>query len=138
MAQLKTQPHGGDVTAFLNQVDDAEKRADCFTLLQMMQEVTGEPPVMWGDAMVGFGRYRYKYASGREGEWFLTGFAPRKQNLTVYIIAGFEDYEGLLARLGKHRTSVSCLYVKRLADVDLDVLRELVTRSVAHMRATNP
>lgn len=138
MAQLKTQPHGGDVTAFLNQVDDAEKRADCFTLLQMIQEVTGEPPVMWGDAMVGFGRYRYKYASGREGEWFLTGFAPRKQNLTVYIIAGFEDYEGLLARLGKHRTSVSCLYVKRLADVDLDVLRELVTRSVAHMRATNP
>lgn len=93
--------------------------------------------MMWGDSMIGFGSYHYKYASGREGEWFLVGFAPRKQNLTLYIMAGFEQYDALMARLGKHSTGKSCLYIKRLADIDQAVLRELVSQSVAHMRATN-
>lgn len=137
MAELKTQPNGGDVHAYLNQVPDERKRADSFTLLALMEEVTGEPPVMWGDSIVGFGQYHYKYASGREGDWFLTGFAPRKQALTVYIMAGFDEYDSLMAKLGKHSTGSSCLYIKRLEQVDLDVLRELVTRSVAHMRAAN-
>lgn len=137
MATLKTQPNAGDVRAYLNQVPDERKRADCFTLLQLMEEVTGEPPVMWGDSIVGYGQYHYKYASGREGDWFLTGFAPRKQALTVYIMAGFDEYDSLMAKLGKHSTGSSCLYIKRLEQIDLDVLRDLVARSVAHMRATN-
>lgn len=137
MATLKTQPNAGDVRAYLNQVPDERKRADCFTLLQLMEEITGEPPVMWGDSIVGYGQYHYKYASGREGDWFLTGFAPRKQALTVYIMAGFDEYDSLMAKLGKHSTGSSCLYIKRLEQIDLDVLRDLVARSVAHMRATN-
>ncbi|MBN2472691.1 MAG: DUF1801 domain-containing protein [Anaerolineae bacterium] len=136
MAQNKTTPGQGSVTAFLQTVEE-QRRADCETLVALMQEVTGEPPVMWGDSMVGFGSYHYKYASGREGDWFVVGFSPRKQNLTLYIMAGFEEYEALLARLGKHTTGKSCLYVKRLADVDMDALRELVRQSVAHMRASS-
>jgi hypothetical protein len=103
-----------------------------------MQEVTGETPTMWGDTIVGFGSYHYKYASGREADWMLTGFSPRKQNLTVYIMAGFAQYNDLLARLGKHSTGSSCLYIKKLQDIDLAVLHELVSQSVAHMKATNP
>ena len=137
MATLKTVPNDQSVDAFLAAIEDARKRADCMTLRALMQEVTGEPAQMWGDAIVGFGSYHYKYASGREGDWFLTGFAPRKQALTVYIMAGFDDYDALMARLGKHTTGKSCLYIKRLDDVDLDVLRELVRRSVDHMAATN-
>lgn len=91
---------------------------------------------MWSDSIVGFGRYHYKYASGREGDWFVTGFSPRKRNLTLYIMAGFDDYEVLLARLGKYKTGKSCLYINKLEDVDLDVLRELAEQSVAHMTAS--
>ena len=98
-----------------------------------MEEVTGEKAVMWGDSIVGFGTYHYVYASGREGDWPVTGFAPRKQALTLYIMSGFDQYDELLARLGKHSTGKSCLYIKRLSDVDVDVLRELVAESVAHM-----
>jgi hypothetical protein len=92
---------------------------------------------MWGDSIVGFGRYRYQYASGREGEWMLVGFAPRKRNLTLYIMSGFDEYDGLLEKLGKHSTGKSCLYINKLEDIDLDVLRELVDKSVQHMRETN-
>ncbi|MCB0148089.1 MAG: DUF1801 domain-containing protein, partial [Caldilineaceae bacterium] len=109
----------------------------CRTLIAIMQEATGAAPRMWGESIVGFGHYHYKYASGREGDWFLTGFAPRKQNLTLYIMAGFDNYEALLSKLGKHSTGKSCLYVKRLADVDMPVLTELVVESVAHMKASN-
>lgn len=137
MNQNKTVPTGKSAREFLQTVDE-KRRADCEALLALMEEVTGEPPVMWGDSMVGFGSYHYKYATGREGDWLLTGFSPRKQNLTLYIMAGFDEYDHLLARLGKHTTGKSCLYIKRLADVDQDVLRELVRLSVAHMRATNP
>ena len=138
MAELKTKENDQSVETFLVGIEDAQKQADCRTLIAIMQEATGAAPRMWGESIVGFGHYHYKYASGREGDWFLTGFAPRKQNLTLYIMAGFDNYEALLGRLGKHTTGKSCLYVKRLADVDMPVLTELVVESVAHMKATNP
>jgi hypothetical protein len=138
MAELKTKRNDASVEAFLNGIADERKRQEAFAILHLMQEVTGETPTMWGDTIVGFGSYHYKYASGREADWMLTGFSPRKQNLTVYIMAGFDQYDNLLARLGKHSTGSSCLYIKKLQDIDLAVLRELVSQSVAHMKATNP
>ncbi|HOU41524.1 MAG TPA: DUF1801 domain-containing protein [Promineifilum sp.] len=138
MAELKTRENDGDVLAFLNAVPDESKRADALRMMAIMREVTGEEPRLWGDNIVGYGHYHYKYASGREGDWFLAGFSPRKANLTLYIIAGFEQFEELRARLGKHTVGKSCLYVKRLSDLDEATLRELIGRSVAHMRATNP
>ena len=137
MAELKTRRNDASVDAFLAGVD-GRRQQDCLTLMDLMREATGEEPRMWGEAIVGFGSYRYRYASGREGDWFLAGFSPRKQNLTLYLMSGYDDYEALLARLGKHTIGKSCLYIKRLSDIDVDVLRELVTASVAHMRATNP
>lgn len=136
MAELKTQKNDASVTDFLNGVDE-KRREDCFALVELMEEATGAEAKMWGASIVGFGSYHYKYASGKEGDWMLVGFSPRKQNLTLYIMSGFEEYDGLLAKLGKHSTGKSCLYIKRLADVDTDVLRQLVAASVAHMKATN-
>jgi len=104
--------------------------------MALMQRVTGEKPVMWGDSIIGFGSYHYKYASGREGDWFLTGFAPRKQNLTLYIMSGFELYDELLGKLGKYKTGKSCLYINKLEDVDQDVLLELVKQSAEHVAQT--
>jgi hypothetical protein len=138
MAELKTKPNDQSVEAFLNSVADEKKRRDCFTILELMQQVTGTEPEMWGSTIVGFGRYHYKYASGREGDWFLTGFSPRKQNLTLYIMAGFTEYEALLSKLGKHSTGKSCLYIKKIEDIDLEALRELVRQSVEHMVQSNP
>lgn len=103
-----------------------------------MQDVTGEAPRMWGNSIVGFGSYRYKYASGKEGDWMLTGFSPRKQNLTLYIMSGFEINADIMSRLGKHTTGKGCLYIKKLKDVDQSVLRELITQSVEHMRTSKP
>ena len=137
MAELKTQKNDQSVDAFLQTVADERKRQDCYDLLALMQEVTGAEPVMWGSSIIGFGSYHYKYASGREGEWFLTGFAPRKQNLTLYIMAGFDQYGELMSKLGKHSTGKSCLYIKRLADVDQYVLRRLVALSAEHVARTN-
>lgn len=134
MAELKTKPTGADVTAFLNGVADEQKRRDCFTLVEIMREATGAEPEMWGDSIVGFGSQHYRYASGREGDWPITGFSPRKQNLTLYLTYGFEQYGDLLAKLGKHSTGKACLYVKRLSDVDMPTLREMVNRSVAEAR----
>ena len=102
-----------------------------------MREVTGEEPSMWGTNIVGFGAYNYTYASGREGEWPLVGLAPRKRNLTLYIMDGFASYDALLAKLGKYRTGKSCLYINKLDDVDIDILRELIAQSIAHVKATN-
>jgi len=138
MAELKTKENDQSVDAFLATVEDPHKRADCYTLIDIMQATVGDGPRMWGDTIVGFGRYRYTYATGRTGEWMLVGFSPRKQNLTLYIMAGFDNYDELLGRLGKHTTGKSCLYVKRLSDLDMDALKALVEASVAHMRATNP
>ena len=137
MAELKTKRNKGDVETFLNNVPDEKKRQDSFTVLELMKQVTGKKPEMWGDSIVGFGSYHYKYASGREGDWFVTGFSPRKQNLTLYIMPGFDIYDTLLSKLGKHSTGKSCLYIKKIEDVDVDVLKELVKQSVAHMEKSN-
>ncbi len=101
-----------------------------------MKEITGEEPTLWGDSIVGFGRYHYTYESGREGDWFLTGFSPRKQNLTLYIMAGFDDYDDLMNKLGKYKTGKSCLYVKKLQDIDLPILKQLIKQSVVHTSKT--
>jgi hypothetical protein len=137
MAELKTKLNDGDVHAFLNSISDEKKRQDSFAILKLMQEATDAKPKMWGDSIVGFGSYHYKYASGREGDWFLTGFSPRKQNLTLYIMPGFEKYGTLLNKLGMHSTGKSCLYIKRMEDVDLEVLKELVEQSVEYMAKAN-
>jgi hypothetical protein len=135
MAAPKTAPTNASVEDYLNGVPNEAKRQDSFALLELMKEVTGENAMMWGPNIVGFGSYHYTYASGREGDWMVTGFAPRKQALTVYIMSGFDRYDDLMANLGKHNTGKSCLYIKRLSDVDTDVLRELVAESVAHMNS---
>ena len=137
MAELKTQENDASVDDYLNSVEDEKKRAASFQIKELMEAVTGEEARMWGDSIVGFGHYRYQYASGREGEWMLTGFAPRKKNLTLYIMSGFDEYDDLLEKLGKHSTGKSCLYINKLEDIDLDVLRELVNKSVQHMKETN-
>jgi hypothetical protein len=137
MAELKTMPNEQSVEAFLNSISDDKKRQDSFTILKLMEEATDEEPQMWGDSIIGFGRYKYKYASGREGEWFLTGFSPRVQNLTLYIMSGFEWYGELLDQLGNYKTGKSCLYINNLEDVDLQTLKELVEQSVEHMAKYN-
>ena len=137
MASNKTQPTDASVEAFLDTVEDPGRRADCAALVRLMREVTGHEPRMWGASMVGFGSYHYRYESGREGDFFLAGFSPRKRDLSVYVMAGLERFPELLARLGKHRTGKSCLYLKRLGDVDPDVLRTLIRESVAHVRLTH-
>lgn len=138
MTELKTKPNDQSVTAFLNGIAEDKRRQDCFTLLELMRQVTDMEPKMWGDTVVGFDSYHYKYQSGREGDWFLTGFSPRKQNLTLYIMAGFDQYEALLERLGKFTTGKSCLYIKKIEDIDLPTLRELIRQSVEHMVKSNP
>lgn len=134
MAELKTKMNDSDIIKFLNGVDDEERRKDCFKLLELFEQLTNEPPKMWGTSIVGYGSYHYKYDSGREGDWFLTGFSPRKQNLTIYITAGFTEYDAIMQNLGKFKTGSSCLYVKKLADIDLDKLKTLVKKSVAYMK----
>jgi len=136
MAQNKTQPTKKSVENFLNQVSDEKKRLDAFDLLKLMKEVTGEKPTMWGDAMVGFGSYHYKYASGREGDYFLTGFSPRKQNLTVYIMSGFNRHAALMKKLGKYKNGSSCIYINKLEDVDRTILKRVIKKSVAQTAET--
>ncbi|HLU09861.1 MAG TPA: DUF1801 domain-containing protein [Oceanobacillus sp.] len=126
MAENKTVPTNQKAEDFLNTVEDERKRKDSFTILELMKEVTGMEPVMWGTSIVGFGSYHYKGASGREGEWMLTGFSPRKQNLTLYGMGGFESHRELLQKLGKHSLGKGCLYIKRLDDVDLPTLKQLM------------
>ena len=138
MTKLKTQPNDRSVEQFLQAIENDQKRQDSREIVALMAQVTGETAQMWGDSIVGFGRYRYRYASGREGEWPLVGFSPRKQNLTLYIMAGFDHYDELLERLGKYSTGKSCLYIKKLEDVDRAVLEALVRASVEHMQKTNP
>jgi hypothetical protein len=139
VADLKTRPTDASVDDFITSVEGEARQADCRTLVEMMRRVTGAEPVMWGPSIVGFGAYHYRYASGREGDWMLTGFSPRKRELTVYVMAGFKGADETLARLGKHRTSSGgCLYIKRLADIDLEVLEELVAASVQRLRRAHP
>ena len=133
-AELKTKLNDASVEDFLNTVSDEQIRADCFEITKLMKQVTKAEPKMWGSSIVGFGSYHYKGASGREGDWMLVGFSPRKQNLTLYIMAGFDRYDELMKKLGKFSTGKSCLYIKKLADVDKKVLKELVSESVQFMK----
>jgi hypothetical protein len=128
--ELKTKVNAASVEGFLKTVKDEQKREDCFEILKIMKQVTKEKPKMWGTSIVGFGSYHYKGASGREGDWLLTGFSPRKENLTLYIMGGFDPHKDLLKKLGKYKTSVGCLYIKKLEDVDKKVLKELIAGSV--------
>ena len=132
-AKNKTVENDGSVDGFLNGVADDKKKADSFKLKQMMAAISGEPPKMWGKSIVGFGNYHYKYDSGREGDFMKVGFSPRAQNLTLYIMPGFERFDELMGKLGKYKTGKSCLYIKKLEDVDQGVLEELVTESYAYM-----
>lgn len=134
MADVTTRKTQASPKKFLEAIADEGKRKDSLALMKMMQRITGEAPKMWGGSIVGFGDYHYKYESGREGDWFLTGFSPRKQALSLYIMSGFEGHAALLAELGKFKTGKSCLYVKRLDDVDLKVLETLIRKSVASKR----
>lgn len=134
MAEPKTKPSTVSIESFLAGVADETRRADCKALVKIMKRVTGAKPVMWGPSIVGFGSYHYKYASGHEGDSCLVGFAPRKTDLSIYIMSGFAGRETLLKKLGKHKAAKACLYVKTLADVDVAVLEELVRRSVDSKR----
>lgn len=130
MSELKTKVTDASVEDFLNSVENEQARKDCFEISKMMEAVTKAKPKMWGASIVGFGSYHYIGKSGREGDWMLTGFSPRKQNLTLYLMHGFDSEKDLLQRLGKHKTSMGCLYIKKLDDVDRKVLKELVAASV--------
>ncbi len=132
-AQNKTTENEGSVNDFLNQVADDSKKADCYRIKEWMEEITGETAKMWGTSIVGFGTYHYKYESGREGDFMKVGFSPRAQNITLYIMPGFARYAQLMAKLGKYKTGKSCLYVKKLADIDHEILTELITESFTHM-----
>jgi Domain of unknown function (DU1801) len=135
VAALKTKQNKEDVNAFLQTIASEEKRNDCAALLKLMKAITKLEPQMWGDSIVGFGSYHYKSEkSKQEGDWYMTGFSPRKQNITIYIIPGFANYGGLMKKLGKYKTSVSCLYINKLADVDSTVLKELITLSFKHVK----
>jgi hypothetical protein len=136
MAELKTKPTEQSVEQFLQGVPDEQRRRDCFTMLELMRQITGTDPKLWGSSIVGFGSYHYKYASGHEGDSFLTGFSPRKQNLTLYIMPGFDQYDALMQKLGKYTIGKSCLYIKRLTDIDLPTLRDLIQQSFNHMTQT--
>ena len=138
MAEIKTRPTDVPVDEFLLTIEDAKKREDCFTISRIMQDVTGAKAVMWGESIVGFGKYHYKYASGKEADWPLAGYSPRKQNITIYLMPGFEQHTDLLKNLGKCKTSVSCLYIKKLSDVNLELLQELVQKSVDEVRRIYP
>ena len=135
MAEAKTQPTNQSVKEFLNQIQEPERRADCFEIVKIMEKITGEKPTMWGPSIVGFGSYHYKYASGREGDWPMTGFSPRKKDLTLYIMMGFEKHADLMEKLGKHSTSKSCLYIKRLSDVHIPTLKKLMKIGLKDLKA---
>jgi len=138
MAENKTVPTNQSVAAFVATIADQTRRADAKALISLMSAATGEKPKMWGPAIIGFGRYHYVYESGREGDMPLVGFSPRKAATVLYIQTGVDDFKALLARLGKHTTGGVCLYIKKLADVDQTVLREIVVKSYAATRARYP
>ena len=137
MAELKTKRNDASVDDFLDAIKDEQVRQDCRAIADIMQKATKAKPQMWGSGIVGFGSRRYKYASGREIDWMLIAFSPRKQNITLYISSGFEGYDELMAKLGKHSCGKGCLYIKRLSDVHLPILKKLINASVKHMLKTN-
>lgn len=139
MYELKTKLNNNSVIEFLNSVENQKRKDDSFVILDLMSSLTGEKPKMWGTSIVGFGKYHYKTKSGIESDWMKIGFSPRKQNLTIYIMNGYDQYEDLLSKLGKHKLGKSCLYINKLEDIDLDVLKELILDSFEYftMRKNN-
>lgn len=135
MAEAKTKPTKASVTQFLNKIPDAARREDCFAVAKLMEEITGSKPRMWGPAIVGFGLYSYKYASGHSGDWPVAAFSPRKGDLTIYLMPGFDKRAELLGQLGKHRTGKSCLYIKRLSDIHVPTLKKLIKVSLKDLEA---
>ena len=135
MAEMKTKPTNESVEEFLNRIPEAERREECFAVAKMMEEITGEKPKMWGPSIVGFGGYHYKYASGREGDWPMAAFSPRKKDLTVYLMMGFEKRAELMEKLGKHSHAKSCLYIRRLSDIHVPTLKKLIKVSVKDLKA---
>ena len=138
MAELKTKKNKSSIEEFLNAVEDDKKREDSFKIHQIMQEITGDEGSMWGASIVGYGSYHYKYASGQEGDWMATGFSPRKNAITLYIMSGFNKFDDLMSKLGNYKTGKSCLYVKRLEDIDENVLKELIAESVKYIKKIYP
>ena len=138
MAELKTKLNDASVDDFLNAIKDEQVRQDCWTIVEMMRNATKAEPKMWGSSIVGFGSYHYKSVSGREGDWMVVAFSPRKQNITLYISSGFEGRDEMLAQLGKHSCGKGCVYIKRLSDVHLPTLKKIVNASVKHMIKTHP
>lgn len=138
MAELKTKKNKGSVAEFLKSIDDRQQLADCRVIAGIMRKATGKRAAMWGTAIVGFGSYDYTYASGASGTWPVTGFSPRARNISIYVMPGFSNYQSLLGKLGKHKTGKSCLYIRRLEDVDLACLEQLITESVREMRQRYP
>ncbi len=134
----KIQPTDEAVGDYLDTVEPARRREDSRALLSLFERITGEPSVMWGSSMIGFGRYHYKYDSGREGDFFRAGFAPRKANLSIHILPNLQNHGALLARLGKHKAAVSCVYVNKLADIDMSVLETLIADAFAEMARLYP
>jgi len=139
-AENKTRPNPSPkaLSTYLTNITPAGRKEDASVLLRLMGDITGEPAVLWGPSIIGFGSYHYRYESGREGDSPITGFAARKANMVVYVMPGFSQYDGLLTKLGKHKTGASCLYLGRLSSVDLDVLEQLIRASVTHMREKYP
>jgi hypothetical protein len=137
MAELKTKRNDASVDDYLNAIKDEQVRQDCWALVDIMQKATKSKAQMWGTSIVGFGSYRYKYSSGREMDWMLTAFSPRKQNLTLYIWPGFEGYDELMAQLGKHSCGKACIYIKRLSDIHLPTLKKLINGSVRRVLKSN-
>jgi len=136
MAELKTQKNDASIQDFLERVEHQTRRENSFEILELMREITGDQGSMWGDSIVGFGDFSYTNTTKKEYKWFKTGFSPRKQSMTLYIMDGFDSYDEILSRLGKYKLGKSCLYINKLADVDLDVLRELIDASVKHMESS--
>ncbi len=133
---MKTVPNNASVADFIEGLDNPQRKSDSKTLLTLMQNITKEPPKMWGDSIVGFGSYHYRYKSGREGDWFVTGFSPRKQSMTIYIMGGLGKFEAELIKLGKHTTGKSCLYIKKLDQVDMSVLESMIRKSFKSFKTT--
>ncbi|MGV3765190.1 MAG: DUF1801 domain-containing protein [Chitinophagaceae bacterium] len=134
MSEAKTKPTQASVKDFLSLIQEADKKKDCLEICALMEQWTGLPPVMWGDAMVGFGKYHYKYASGHEGDCFRCGFSPRKQNISLYVTMGFEHIQDLMKALGKVKTGKACIYIKKLDDINKDVLKEIISRNFGQMK----
>lgn len=134
MSENKTKPTEVDVNEFLNQIENPGQKEDTQKIINIMKEVTGEEPKLWGDSIIGFGEYRYKYASGREGDWFLTGVSPRKKSTSLYLSYGYENHTSLMEKPGKYKTGKACLYIKKLDDVNENALKKLISRGVEEIK----